>query len=203
MKERTIYDVLDEVMKDYTYKVKKQGNVLDYEGWVYIPQLDETVHHEAIHYFNDKNHKEYNDAYMEDTAKSFKATLKDKVVKVLLEHKEELTDDARYISSLLEKIKKLNKEIDELKEKISRLENDQYIEPGIVDIPVPNPAFPNIGEPWPSPGTPFTPYPYPGTTPYNPLDTGKIWCSTCDAPELNHGMSAREFIEKVLGDNDI
>ena len=203
MKERTIYDVLDEVMKDYTYKVKKQGNTLDFEGWVYIPKLDETVYHEAIHYFNNLDPKQYNDAYMEDCAEKFKKALKGKVAKVISEHREELTDDAHCISSLLEKVKKLKKENDELKEKIERLENEKYTEPGIVDVPIPNPAFPNIGDPWPGSTPPFSPYPYPGTTPYNPFDTGKIWCSTCDAPELNHGMSAREFIEKVLGDNDI
>ena len=46
MKTRTLYDVLDKVMRDYTYIIKKEDNQIYLSVEVYIKQLDQKVTYE-------------------------------------------------------------------------------------------------------------------------------------------------------------
>ena len=158
MKNRTIYEVLDKAMEDYSYSIKKTGNKVEIKGSVFIPRVDiEVTHEKEFHYSPaDKNLiSDERDARLAKAIIIFKEELKDKVASIIKAHKLELTDDEAMIERLQYDIKSLQKELaakeEELKEsrdKIAKLELERL-------------------------GTqPYTPYPW--TNP-NPWSTGITW----------------------------
>ena len=155
MKNRTLYDVLDSVMENYSYTIEKEGKKVMLTGKVYISKIDATVTHEKTFY-------PYDDYKLESTIKAFKEELRGKVADVLKSHAEELTDDEAMIDKLLYKVKKLTEELERTKEelananqRISQLELEKYVQP-------------------------YQPYPWttPNTGPWvnpSPLSTGITW----------------------------
>lgn len=114
MKNRTIYDVLDQVMENYTYTIEQTGNKVCLSGKVYIERIDTTVTNESIFYKTGDREDEYR---LETAIKKFKEELRSKVAEVIRSHAEELTDDE-------EMIKKLQYEIITLKKVISQTEQE-------------------------------------------------------------------------------
>ena len=159
MKNRTVYDVLDSVMENYSYTIEKEGKKVMLTGKVYIGKIDATVTHEKTFY----QHGDPNDDYkLESAIKAFKEELRSKVADVIKSHAEELTDDEAMIDKLLYEVKKLKEELEETREelaaahqRIDQLENEKLIQPY---QPYPW-ATPNTG-PWDNP---------------NPWSTGITW----------------------------
>ena len=52
MKNRTVYEVLDSVMENYSYTIEKEGKKVSLSGKVYISKIDVTVTHEKTFYQN-------------------------------------------------------------------------------------------------------------------------------------------------------
>ena len=133
MKNRTIYDVLENVMKNYSYTIEKEGNKVNLYGKVYIARVEVTVTDEKIVYLSgDIN----DDSRLELAIKSFKEGLKEKVAEVIKSHAEELTDDEAMIDKLLYEMKVLAKKLQETeeelalaKEKINGLEIEKLNQP--------------------------------------------------------------------------
>lgn len=159
MKNRTVYDVLDRVMENYSYTIEKEGKKVTISGKVYIDRIDTEVNDLVIVYM----HGDPNDEFrLENSIKNFKESLKKKVADVIKNHEVELTDDEAMIDKLLYEVasltKKLEKAEEELaiaNEKISRLELEKSIQP-------------------------YQPYPWttPNTGPWdnpNPWSTGITW----------------------------
>ena len=128
MVNRTIYDVLDKVMEDYSYSIKKTGNKIELNGEVYIPRLDRIVAHTKIVYCANGN--------LQETVGNFRDELKNMVVKVLKENKLVLTDDDEMIKSLMDQCKELREELEnarerekELKERVNELEMEKMAYP--------------------------------------------------------------------------
>lgn len=159
MKNRTVYDVLDSVMENYSYTIEKEGKKVMLTGKVYIGKIDATVTHEKTFY----QHGDPNDNYkLESAIKAFKEELRGKVADVIKSHAEELTDDEAMIDKLLYKVKKLTEELERTKEelasanqRIGQLELEKSLQP-------------------------YQPYPWttPNTGPWdnpNPWSTGITW----------------------------
>ena len=166
MKNRTVYDVLDSVMENYSYTIEKEGKKVMLTGKVYIAKIDATVTHEKTFY----QHGDSNDRYkLENAIKTFKEELRNKVAEVIKSHAEELTDDEAMIDKLMYEVKKLTEELQRTKEelasanqRIGQLELEKYVQP-------------------------YQPYPWttPNTGPWdnpNPWSTGITWETTIGDP---------------------
>ena len=159
MKNRTVYDVLDSVMENYSYTIEKEGKKVTLTGKVYISKIDVTVTHEKTLY----QHGDSNDSYkLENAIKTFKEELRNKVAEVIKSHAEELTDDEAMIDKLLYEVKRLTEEVERTKEelalanqKISQLEFEKLVQP-------------YQPQPWTAPNT--SPWDNP-----NPWSTGITW----------------------------
>lgn len=166
MKNRTVYDVLDSVMDNYSYTIEKEGRKVTISGKVYINRIDTTVTDLITVYTQGDGNDEYR---IENSIKQFKESLKKKVAEVIKSHEEELTDDEAMIDKLLYEVKVLTKKLGEAeeelalaKEKISRLELEKSVQP-------------------------YQPYPWttPNTGPWdnpNPWSTGITWETTIGDP---------------------
>ena len=156
MKNRTIYDVLNEAMEDYSYSIKKEGNKVEIKGSVTVPRIEIEVTHEKIFYYAQEDRGLLGDGGNAKLAKvivAFKEELKDKVASVIKEHKEELTDDVAMIEKLQYEIKtlrealgKTEEELKKAREEITRLELERI---GTQPYPWTNPA------PWSTGTTPW------------------------------------------------
>jgi len=164
MKNRTVYEVLDSVMENYSYTTEKEGKKVSLSGKVYISKIDVTVTHEKTFY----QHGDSNDNYkLENAIKSFKEELKNKVADIIKSHAEELTDDEAMIDKLLYEVKRLTEELERTKEelalanqRINQLEFEKLVQP-------------YQPSPWTVPNPAST-----GTTPWdnpNPWSTGITW----------------------------
>jgi hypothetical protein len=159
MKNRTVYDVLDSVMENYSYTIEKEGKKVTLTGKVYISKIDVTVTHEKTLY----QHGDSNDSYkLENAIKTFKEELRNKVAEVIKSHAEELTDDEAMIDKLLYEVKRLTEELEKTKEelalanqRISQLEFEKLVQP-------------YQPQPWTTPNT--SPWDNP-----NPWSTGITW----------------------------
>ena len=151
---RTVYDILDDIMKDYEYTLKKEGNKIEATGRVVIKKLGKTVEYSKEFHVQDN---EPNGA-MEKRIGGFKDEFKKKIIEEIVLYKDVLEDDDLLIDKLLDEIYCLKRDNARLKERVEQLENDLIVN---VPISTPNPVFPT----------------YPGTT-QPPWDYGKIWCST-------------------------
>ena len=159
MKNRTVYEVLDSVMENYTYTIEREGRKVTLYGKVYIERIDVHVSHEKTIYLQGDVNDEHK---LEGTIRTFKDELKGKVAEVIKGHAEELTDDEAMIDKLLYEVKKLTEELERTKEelahahqRIDQLENEKLIQP-------------------------YQPYPWttPNTGPWdnpNPWATGITW----------------------------
>ena len=159
MKNRTVYDVLNSVMDNYSYTIEKEGRKVTISGKVYIERIDVHVSHEKTIYLQGDVNDEYK---LEGTIRTFKDELKGKVAEVIKGHAEELTDDEAMIDKLLYEVKKLTNELERTREelanahqRIDQLENEKLIQP-------------------------YQPYPWttPNTGPWdnpNPWATGITW----------------------------
>lgn len=164
MKNRTVYEVLDSIMENYSYTIEKEGKKVSLSGKVYISKINVTVTHEKTFY----QHGDPNDSYkLENAIKTFKEELKNKVAEIIKSHAEELTDDEAMIDKLLYEVKRLTEEVERTKEelalanqKISQLEFEKLVQP-YQPYPwtVPNPASTGT-TPWDNP---------------NPWSTGITW----------------------------
>ena len=181
MKNRTIYDVLNEAMEDYSYSIKKEGNKVEIKGSVTVPRIEIEVTHEKIFYYAQEDKGLLGDGGNAKLAKvivAFKEELKDKVASVIKEHKEELTDDVAMIEKLQYEIKTLKEALGETeealktaREEITRLELERI---GTQPYPWTNPA------PWSTGTTPWSTgitwdIPYVGDRP-GWLDENNITC---------------------------
>ena len=158
MKNRTVYEVLDRVMQDYSYSIQKTGNKVEIKGSVYVPRVDVTVTHEKVFYYAPEDKNPLFDDVSTKLSKTiviFKEELKEKVASVIKEHKEELTDDEAMIDKLQYEIKNLKKTLseteDELKEarkKITRLELERISTQPLPYTPWTNPNPWSTGITW-------------------------------------------------------
>ena len=153
MKNRTVYEVLDSVMQDYAYSIKKEGKRVEISGSVVIKKIGVTVSHEKTVIFKEESKvRPYGNGYVDDLERAiglFKEELRNKVADVIREHKEELTDDDAMIKKLLEevayykeKLEETEKELAEAKGKITTLELEK-----ITSVPYP-PYQPANPYPW-------------------------------------------------------
>lgn len=146
MKNRTLYEVLDNVMQDYRYEIKKTKNKVELNGSVFIPRLEVTIEHKMEFYCTDTSEKDV----FRSKIDQFKDELRSLVAKKLKEHEEELTDDEAFIDKLLYEIKSLTGKLEETKKalevanhKISSLEFEKSIQS------IPYPAVPTTNpNPW-------------------------------------------------------
>lgn len=133
MKNRTVYDVLNSVMENYSYTIEKEGKKVMLTGKVYIGKIDATVSHEKTFYqHGDPN----DDCKLESAINAFKEELRGKVADVIKSHAEELTDDEAMIDKLLYEVKKLTEALQRTKEelatanlRIGQLELEKYVQP--------------------------------------------------------------------------
>jgi hypothetical protein len=94
MKNRTIYDVMNEAMEDYSYSIKKEGNKVEIKGSITIPRIEIEVVHEKIFYYNQEERNALaekgidNNLVLSKVIATFKEEFKDKVASVIKEHKE-------------------------------------------------------------------------------------------------------------------
>ena len=115
MKNRTVYDVLDQVMKDYQYEIKKTGNRFEVKGSVFIPRVEITVRHEET-FYTEKD----DNTFLASKINKFKETLKALVASTIKEHEEELTDDEMLIDKLMYEIKSLKKKLSDKEYKLEK-----------------------------------------------------------------------------------
>lgn len=158
MKNRTIYEVLDKVMQDYLYSIQKTGNKVEIKGSVFIPRIDIEVTHEKVFYYSPEDKSliiDDGNAKLAKAIVTFKEELKEKVVSVIKEHKEELTDDEAMIDKLRYEIKNLKKalsetedELKEAREKITRLELERISTQPLPYTPWTNPNPWSTGITW-------------------------------------------------------
>ena len=160
MRNRTVYDVLNSVMDNYSYTIEKEGRKVTISGKVYIDRIDVTVTDLITVYMQGDINDEYR---IENSIKQFKESLKKKVAEVIKSHEEELTDDEAMIDKLLYQVKKLTEEFEEAREelavahqRIDQLENEKLTQPYQPYYPW---TTPNTG-PWDNP---------------NPWATGITW----------------------------
>ena len=113
MKNRTVYEVLDDVMQDYAYSIKKERNRVEITGSVVIKKIGITVTHEKTVIFPEENSvRAYRDG-LERVIGIFKEELRSKVADVINEHKKELTNDDVLIERLLNEVSSLKEKLDE------------------------------------------------------------------------------------------
>ena len=151
MKNRTIYEVLNSVMENYSYTIEKEGNKISLTGKVYISKIDVTVTHEKTIY----QHGDCNDGYkLENAIKAFKEELRNKVADIIKSHAEELTDDEAMIDKLLYEVKKLTEELQKTKgelasanQRINQLELNKNTQPYQI-YPHTTPNTPLTGITW-------------------------------------------------------
>lgn len=151
MKNRTIYEVLNNVMENYSYTIEKEGKKISLTGKVYISKIDVTVTHEKTLY----QHGDCNDSYkLENAIKTFKEELRSKVADVIKSHAEELTDDEAMIDKLLYEVKKLTEELQKTKgelasanQRINQLELNKNTQPYQI-YPQTTPNTPLTGITW-------------------------------------------------------
>lgn len=155
MKNRTIYEVLDRVMEDYSYSLTKTGKKVEVTGKVYIERIDIEVTHAKTIYLTDGT----NTKGLEPAIRSFKDELKNKVAEVIKAHAEELTDDEEMIAKLQYEVKQLKKALEttekslkEAKDRITELETER-----LVNIPWVNPNPWATGITWNTSGGTGTP----------------------------------------------
>ena len=190
MKNRTVYEVLEEVMRNYSYTIEKNGKKVTLTGKVYIERIDETVTHEkTVFQVGDGN----DDRELENVIRSFKDGLRSKVADVIKSHAEELTDDEAMIDKLLYEVKRLLKELQRTKEelaeanqKISQLEIERLTQP----------------YPWATPDTRPWVNPNPWTTgitwetqigdPPGWMDKNSITCSVSDS-DMDTSVSYNDY----------
>ena len=135
MKNRTVYDVMNEAMEDYSYSIKKDGNKVEIKGSVTVPRVEIEVTHEKIFYYSQEERNALaergidNNLILSKVIATFKEELKDKVASVIKEHKEEFTDDDLLIRNLTQEVKALQSnlkdteaELKKAREEITRLE---------------------------------------------------------------------------------
>ena len=116
MKNRTVYEVLEEVMRNYSYTIEKDGKKVTLTGKVYIERIGETVTHEkTVFQVGDGD----DERQLENVIRSFKDGLRSKVAEVIKSHAEELTDDEAMIDKLLYEVKSLRKTVKELEEELN------------------------------------------------------------------------------------
>ena len=181
MKNRTVYEVLDSVMENYSYTIEKEGKKVSLTGKVSIRKIDVSVTHEKTLY----QHGDPNDSYkLENAIKTFKEELRNKVAEIIKSHAEELTDDEAMIDKLLYEMKRLTEELERTKEelalanqRISQLEIEKLVQP-------------YQPQPWTTPNTAPWVNPNPWSTgitwetkigdPPGWLDKNNITCSTGD-----------------------
>lgn len=151
MKNRTIYEVLNNVMENYSYTIEKEGKKISLTGKVYISKIDVTITHEKTIY----QHGDCNDSYkLENAIKAFKEELRSKVADVIKSHAEELTDDEAMIDKLLYEVKKLTEELQKTKgelasanQRINQLELNKNTQPYQI-YPQTTPNTPLTGITW-------------------------------------------------------
>ena len=203
MKNRTIYDVLNEAMEDYSYSIRKEKNMVEIKGSVVVPRIEIEVTHEKIFYYASEDRELLGDGGNAKLAKvivAFKEELKDKVASVIKEHKEELTDDEAMIEKLQYEIKTLKEmlgeteeALKEAREKITRLELERIGTQPYQPYPVP----------WSTGTTPWSPWitwdtPYIGDPP-GWLDKNNITCENNDECAYNSSISTLDGIERNGG----
>lgn len=191
MKNRTIYDVLNETMENYSYSVKKDGNKVELKGSVIIPRIEIEVTHEKIFYYTQEDRKRLSDVGINEYTAlskaivSFKEELKDKVASIINEHKEELTDDAamieklRYENKFLENtLRETESELKKAREEIERLELEKVVI---------------------QPNQPYTPW-YP-----SPWSTGITWETQIGDPPgwLDHNTTCDSPREYIYNDSSV
>lgn len=194
MKNRTVYEVLEEVMRNYSYTIEKNGKKVTLTGKVYIERIDETVTHEkTVFQVGDGN----DERELENVIRSFKDGLRSKVAEVIKSHAEELTDDEAMIDKLLYEVKKLTEELQRTKEelasanqRIGQLELEKYAQPC---QPYPWTTTPNT-RPWDNPNPWVT-----GITwetqigdPPGWLDKNSITCSASDS-DMETSVSYNDY----------
>ena len=151
MKNRTIYEVLNNVMENYSYTIEKEGKKISLTGKVYISKIDVTVTHEKTIY----QHGDCNDSYkLENAINTFKEELRNKVADIIKSHAEELTDDEAMIDKLLYEVKKLTEELQKTKgelasanQRINQLERNKNTQPYQI-YPRTTPNAPLTGITW-------------------------------------------------------
>ena len=161
MRNRTIYDVLDKTMEDYSYSIKKKGNKVEIKGSVTVPRVEIEVTHEKIFYYTPEERDALadkginNNLVLSKVVASFKEELKDKVASVIKEHKVELTDDEEMIKRLQCENRELRAiigqteaELKKVREEITRLELEKV---ATQSYPWGNPT------PWSTGTTPWSP----------------------------------------------
>lgn len=189
MKNRTVYEVLEEVMRNYSYTIEKDGKKVTLTGKVYIERIGETVTHEkTVFQVGDGD----DERQLENVIRTFKDGLRSKVAEVIKSHAEELTDDEAMIDKLLYEVKRLTEELERTKEelalanqKISQLEFEKLVQP-------------YQPSPWTVPNPAST-----GTTPWdnpNPWSTGITWETKIGDPP---GWLDKNSITCSAGDSDI
>lgn len=189
MKNRTVYEVLEEVMRNYSYTIEKDGKKVTLTGKVYIERIGETVTHEkTVFQVGDGD----DERQLENVIRSFKDGLRSKVAEVIKNHAEELTDDEAMIDKLLYEVKRLTEELEKTKEelalanqKISQLEFEKLVQP-------------YQPQPWTIPNPAST-----GTTPWvnpSPWSTGITWETQIGDPP---GWLDKNSITCSAGDSDM
>lgn len=166
MKNRTVYDVLDSVMENYSYTIEKEGKKVMLTGKVYISKIDATVTHEKTFY----QHGDPNDNYkLESAIKAFREELKSKVAEVIKSHAKELTDDEAMIDKLLLQVKDLTEELQKTREELAKTgEELASANQRINQLELEKYAQPYQPYPWTTPST--SPWDSP-----NPWSPGITW----------------------------
>ena len=157
----SLYDILENVMEDYTYTLKKKGNKLEVTGTVYIELLNEEVTLKEEFCVNSAK-SGITEAYIRD----FKTAFRKKVLDKLQENKEVLLDHNALFKKLYNQIVELREELEAVKEENRRLHGSSLTCPDITPV------------------SPYVAPQSPGTTPWNPWPS-PIWCSTDSNSKIN------------------
>ncbi len=190
MRNRTVYQVLEETMEDYSYSIKKTGRVVEIKGSVFIPKIEiEITHEKEIHLGSSENSYVCGESRLIEAIKCFKNELRDKVAKVIEENKSLLTDDDEMIQKLQSDIKELKKELEKAKEEIAKLEIEKLgTNPYIPYTPWTSPNPWSTGITW-GDGTGDNPNPFPNT----------ITCKMNDYPNERSSITTEEGLRMNRG----
>ena len=181
MKNKTLYDVLNQVMDDYCYAITKTGREIFLSGKIRIKKLNEVVSYDKKYIIDDDD----TDKNMEIRIRQFKEEVKEKVAEKLKEHKEELLDDDYMIERLWSENISLNADNERLRKQVEELTySTKKMDERIRELEE-NPKFIGV------PAGIEQPYcPPPGTTGYRPYANGlkpEIWCSSSTDEGKNEG----------------